>query len=397
MYWKEILKLKIEKMKTIIYILSLFLLALVPKCTAQQSDTALPKIENNLHGEIDYSKEALEIVSPQEGGKEIILGKIATDGTVHFDVPEFDIKALYDSIPLEPYKLQKWFSIDSNCKDLDVFAKTPYDEVYSRKYKLFVKKYGINVAVLEPIGDSLVSENKYFWLYADRAITVNEECSKANSRSGDIYASIRVHIALEKGWNFIEENISYDSNYDESDANAVRLQTTAFSISSPASKNVIWRLRQIADDEKIKTAKRLDHLTPLTKKQFEKWVPNTLGDLSLKTKEYGNPPKGQNNKNNIHLIYSNETLQKELELYAIDSAKNPKDMEKINFAYAMENKGKEAKDIKPYIAQYDERERIAQVWNKVQERIIVTASGVNITPEELWNYIQKLQIEKLNN
>ncbi|WP_452231864.1 hypothetical protein [Lacinutrix sp. MEBiC02595] len=384
-------------MKTITYILFLFVFTLLPSCNARQSDTALPKIEKNLYGELDYSKEALEIVSPQEGGKEIVLGKIATDGTVHFDAPEFDIKALYDSIRLEPYKLPKWFSIDSNCKDLDVFAKTPYDEVYSRKYKLFVKKYGINVAILESVGDSLVGENKYFWLYTDRAITVNEECSKANSRSGDIYASIRLNIALEKGWNFIEENITYDSDYDESDVNAVRLQIMEFSISSPASKNVKWRLRQIADDDKIQTAKRLDDLIPIPKKQFEEWVPNKLGDLSVTTKEYGNPPKGQKNKNNMHLIYANETQKKEIEVYVMDCAKSPKDMEMINFAYAMENKGKEAKDIKPYISQYKESDKTTQLWYKVKDRIVVTASGVNIESEELWNYIRKLKTEKLMN
>jgi len=45
----------------------------------------------------------------QANGEEIILGKINTDGTVHFNLPEFDIKALYDSIPLQQYKFHSLF------------------------------------------------------------------------------------------------------------------------------------------------------------------------------------------------------------------------------------------------------------------------------------------------
>ena len=127
---------------------------LFQSCKAQQSKIALPKVENHLKGELDYTYEALDLVQRQANGEEISLGKINADGTINFNLPEYDIKALYDSINLQHYKFQQLFSMDSSCKDRDVFAKTPFDDVYSQKYDpIFIKKYGINIAVLYPVSD----------------------------------------------------------------------------------------------------------------------------------------------------------------------------------------------------------------------------------------------------
>ncbi len=382
-------------MKTKNYILFLFVFTLVQPCIAQQSQTTLPKVENHLKGELDYTHEALELVQEQANGEEIILGKINKDGTIHFNLPEFDIKTLYDSISLQHYNFHSLFKMDSSCKDRDVFAETSFDDVYSQKYKLLVKKYGMDVAILEPTSNSLASSSKYFWFYIDRAITFKDECIKTSSRTGDIYATISANIKFEKGWNFIEENLETVQLNSQGDSLTTQLSKIHFTKISPANKKVKWSLRQINEDEKIQTAKRLYNLTPITKMQFEKWSPNKLGDLSVTTKEHGNPPQGQKNKNNMHLIYANETQKKEIDLYVIDCAKNPSNMNMINFAYAMENDGKDEKDIKPYIAQYSERAKATQLFYKVEDRIIVNASGVNINAEDLWGYIQKLNVEKL--
>ncbi len=382
-------------MKRITIQLILVMILSFVSCTVLQSQTTLPKVENHLNGELDYTHEALELVQRQQNDEEIILGKINKDGTIHFNLPEFDIKALYDSINLQHYDFHQLFKIDSSCKDRDVFAETPFDDVYSQKYKLLVKKYGINVAILEPTSDNQVNSSTYFWFYIDRAIAYKEECSKANSRTGDIYATISANIKFEKGWNFIEEKIETVEKLGKVDSLTTQLSKIQFTKISPANKKVKWSLRQIQKDEKIETAKRLDKLTPITKKQFEKWAPNKLGDLSITTKEHGIPPQGQKNKNNMHLIYTNATEKKEIDLYVIDSAKSPDDMNMINFAYAMENDGKDEKDIKPYVSQYNERDKATQLFYKVEDRIIVNASGVNINSDELWANIQKLNVEKL--
>ena len=367
-----------------------------------QAQSTLPKVENHLVGELDYTHEVLELVQRQVDGKEISLGKINTDGTIQFNLPEFD------SIPLILNKFQNWFSIDSDCKDRDVFAETPFDDVSSYKYDpIFIKKYGINIAALYPVSDEkIVSRNNnqrtilpaeatYFWFYIDRAIAYKDECIKISNSTGDAYASISANIKFEKGWNFIEENLAEVPNVNQDDSQSTGVRTTEFKRSSPSSKKVKWILKQIQEDEKIQTAKKLHNVEPLTKAQFEKWTPNKLGDLSITIKEHGNPPKRMQNKNNMHLTYVDKTQKKEIDLYVIDAAKSPDDMEMINFAYAMENDGKDEKDIKPYITQYNEREKATQLFYKVEDRIIVNASGININGEELWGYIKKLKVEKL--
>ncbi len=334
--------------KTTIQLILVMTLSLF-SCNEQQSQTALPKVENHLTGELDYAHEALDLVQMLVNREDISLGKITTDGTVHFNLPEFDIKALYDSIPLEPYKLQDWFSMDSGCKDKDASAETSYDDVYAQRTKaIWIKKYGIYVSILETESNKKIVSNKdstrdslaiikeHFWFYIDRAITYKENCSKVSHITGDIDHTISADIDFKKGWNFIEETTEWTLDDEQRNPNVSQVRKTQYTKSSPTSRNVKWSLRQVANDEKIQTAKRLDKLTPITKKQFEKWVPNKLGDLIVTTKEHGNPPKGQKNKNNMHLIYVNETNKKEIDLYVIDCAKSPDDMEMINFAYAME-------------------------------------------------------------
>ncbi len=385
-------------MKTKIYTLFLFTILCFQSCKAQETQITLPKVENHLKGELDYAHEALELVQRQENGEEISLGKIDKDGTIHFSLPEFDIKALFDSINLQPYPLQERLLM-SNCKDKNNSTKPSFDDIYTQEYKLFVKKYGTYVAILEAVSDEKKTKNNgsgigsiYSWFYINKAIDYKDECIKT-SYNNTVEATTSVNIQFEKGWNFIEKNQVAVRKYENS--KITQPEKVEFTKTSPSSKKVKWFLRQIKEDEKIQIAKKLDKLTPITKKQFEKWTPKKLGDLSVTTKEYGKPPKRQKNKNNIHLIYANKTQKKQIDLYVVDCAKSPDDMEMINFAYAMENRGKEEKDIKPYVAQYSEREKAMQLLYKVEDRIIVNASSKNMNAEELWSYIQKMKIEKL--
>jgi len=395
-------------MKTTTHITFILLLILLQGCAAQQVPTTLPKVENHLKGELDYTHEDLALVQKRVDGEEISLGKITTDGTIHFNLPEYDIKALYDSINLQPAKFQYLFDINSDCKDRDSFAETPFDDIYGQEYNpIYIKKYGMNIAALYPVSDEIIvsrnnnqrtmlpSEASYFWFYIDRAITYADDCLKISNRTGEAYASVRTNIQFKKGWNFIEENLVEIPDVNQENSQSTGLRAIEFKKSSPASKKVKWILKQFVAPEIVKRAKRLHHLTPITKTQFEKWTPNQLGDLALQSKEHGNPPRGQKNKNNLHLIYGNETQEKEIDLYVIDCAKRPNDMEMIDFAYAMAHDGKEEKEFKAYVAQFNERTKAMQLMYKVDDRIIVNASGVHTTAEELWGYIQKLKVEML--
>ena len=198
-----------------IQIYFLLLCSLYQSLIAQQTEATLPKVENHLKGDLDYTHEVLELVQKQINGKDMRVGQIHTDGTIHFNLPEFNIKRLYDSINLQHPKFQQLFEINSDCKDLDPFVKTPFDEVYSQKYNpIYVKKYNTYIAALYPVSDTIIvsrnnnnrtllpSEATYFWFYIDRAIAYKDDCTKISYHTGDAYTKISANVQFEKGSNY---------------------------------------------------------------------------------------------------------------------------------------------------------------------------------------------------
>jgi len=79
------------------------------------------------------------------------------------------------------------------------FAKTPFDTIYSEKNNaIYIKKYGIDIAVLEASTKQLTTNSTYFWFYIDRAITFKDDCTKISSRTNDMYATISANISFKK-------------------------------------------------------------------------------------------------------------------------------------------------------------------------------------------------------
>jgi len=127
-------------MKTKTYILFLLVFTLFQSCKTQQlqTKTSLPKIENQLEGELDYTKGGFELVQWPNGGDEITLGRIDEKGAIHFNLPEYDIKALGKSHSNSHFESQ--FNM-LKCKGegaVDAIGrplfKTPYDAIYSQLY-----------------------------------------------------------------------------------------------------------------------------------------------------------------------------------------------------------------------------------------------------------------------
>jgi len=388
--------------------LFLFCITLFAISSKAQQNSIVSKVENNLGGDIDYTKEELQLTFPQINGNKIVIGKIASDGSIHIDLPEIDIKALYNEINLGNAPLETMFEM-SNCKDEDNFAKSRYGDVFSRKYNLIsIYKYGIDVAYLAPVSskeilnnnhyqsDTLTTGSQYYFFNTDTEINFKETCIQ-NSFSGvyDIEMTRNSDIQFKKGWNFIKETLVETQEYTREDYHGQIPKKISYTNANYKDTGIKWYIKQLADDDKIQLAKKLHSLTPLTKDQFMKWMPNKLGDLSVTTKEHGTLPDGEENKNNLHLIYADETQKIKIDMYVVDCAKSPQDMEMVNFMYAMANDGKDKKDIKPYVAKYKEQENTTQLFYKVEDRITVSASGVNMNPEELWEYIKKLNIKKL--
>ena len=402
------------KIKT--FILFLFVLTLIQTCKAQKTHTVIPKVENHLKGELDYTHEALDLMQTQANGEEISLGIINTDGTILFNLPEFDIKALYDSIPLQQYKFHSLFLMDSSCKDRDIFAETPFDDVYAQKYDpVYITKYGKNIAILYPVtNDKMLTNNqyvskslavgsKYFWLYIDRAIVYNDECVKTSFKGNyDIEVAISANIQFEKGWNFIEESLVEIQDYSRDDYHTTLPKKIQFTQSAPASKKVKWFLKQIMEDEKILTAKKSYEIEPITKEQIEKWLPKKVGDFTRTSYEFDKILDRSVSKSNVFLVFDNG--KQKMEIAIIDGAKSPDDLEMVNFAFSMDKNydrvDKPASDTTTkrevhHISKEDKDNKTSQILSVFKDRIVLQAKGVNMTAEQLWQGVKELDIASI--
>ena len=401
-------------------LLFLLVCTLFQSCKAQQLQTTKPIIENHLKGDLDYVNEGLELVQKQQNGQEISLGKIDTNGTIHFNLPEFNIKALYDSIPLQHYNFHQLFLMNSDCKNRDIFEATPFDDVYTQSYDpMYIKKYGENIAILFPAtdekmfrnnnyyrsnsydGKSLTTGSKYYWFYIDRAIDFKDNCIK-NTANSEL--TVSANIKLEKGWNFIEESLLSTQKYIVNDYKGVKPKEIKFAKSSPNAKKIKWFLIQIMKDEEIEAAKKLFELKPITQEQFEKWLPKKAGDFTKTSYELDKKLDRSSSKtNNVFFVLENGNQK--IEIAVLDCAKSPDDLEMANFAFAMDEKYK--REDKPandsitnkgeerHISKENKENKTAQILSVFKDRIILQASGENITAEKLWELIASLQVSAI--
>ena len=227
----------------------------------------MPKLENQLQGELDYTKGGFELVQWQKSGDEITLGRIDETGEIHFDLPEYDIKALGKNH--RPSHFESQFKM-LRCKgrgDYDLayqpLFKTPYDDVYSQRYHdMYVKKYGVFIAYLSPVSNEkkLKSANKnigstYNWMYIDRDLDYKATCMREASEDTDLETERRADIQFVKGWNFIKSNVVELQYYGENSEHTIA-KTILYTLSSHESKDVKWYLVSVMDDEKIQAAKK---------------------------------------------------------------------------------------------------------------------------------------------
>jgi len=377
---------------------------------SEQNIINVPKVENKITGELNYTKNELQLSFIQYNREETPIGKIAKDGSIQFNLPDINLKAIYKEINMLSASLESMFEM-SQCKG-DTSYGTKYEDIYSQKYDIGIKLYGITVATLIPVSDEEIFKNltsddnlkyitgsKYSFYNIDQDINFDLECEQ-NDFAGayDIELKRTAKIPIKKGWNLIKETIEQTQQYTKEEFTKVIPKEITYTKVDYTDASIKWYINQMASEDEILLIKKLYHTTPLTKKAFVDWAPKKLTDnLPLTAIEYGKPPKNETNKNNIHLIFSNEHQKKDIELYIIDCAKNAEDLLIANNVYAMEAEYGEDKDKqpKPYVAQYNEEENTTKLLYKVNNRIVVNTTGLNIKPEELWKYIQQLKIEQL--
>ena len=375
-----------------------------------QSATGLPKVENNLGGEFDYTKNELQLILKELGGDETVIGKITKDGLIHFDFPEMDIKAIYKKNNFASASLQSLLGM-TGCKDEDPFAKRDHDNVIAHKYtEISINKYGVAIAQLSPVSSKGVLDNnqysnkvlkkgsQYSFYAIDSDVQFKEECMKTSfNGTYDIELLLAGNIKFNKGINLIEETLVEIQDYKKGDYHAQIPKKITYSNANHEDTAIKWHIKRSEGltNEKIQLAKNLYNLTPLTKKEFMKWVPKKLGDLSITSSEYGATLPRSKNKNNVHLVFSNEAKKRKIEVYIVDSAKNIEDLGMAIMIYEMDAQHGDSKQQKLYVSQYKKDKNTTKLIYKVADRIVIDAVGLNMKPDELWGYIKKLNIEKL--
>lgn len=271
-------------MKTKLIIVITIILFQSCKTQQLQTKTSLPKVENQLKGELDYTKGDLELVQWHKNGDEIILGRIDKKGAIHFNLPEFDIKAIHKNA--RNLGFQSQFQM-LNCKDKgelgffgQTLAKTPYDDIYYHMYApIFIKKYGEFVANLYSVSDknmwfeknhTKIIGSNYYWLYVDSAIEYKDKCIKPASKDANLEINVSADIQFKKGWNFIRRNVvSVQKGGENKDLSMPK--EILYTNGSSNSNEVKWYIKQRMDDDKIQAAKKIyNSATPITKEQFEK-------------------------------------------------------------------------------------------------------------------------------
>lgn len=257
-------------MKTKIYILFLVVFTLFLSCKTQQLDTktSLPKLENQLKGELDYTKGGFDLVQWQNGGDEIVLGKIDEKGNIHFNLPEYDIETLGKRHTNSHFESQFNMLICKDKGEVDMMGnplfKTPYDSIYAQLYApMYVKKQGAFGGYVAIVSDEkmLVKGNfdkiigeRYYWIYVDRAFHYKETCLRENDYYDNHAIERNADIQFKRGWNFVKSSVVEVQHYGENNEHTIP-KKIVFTLSSPTSKDVKWYLVRNKDDEKIIAAK----------------------------------------------------------------------------------------------------------------------------------------------
>jgi len=261
-------KLKNNYMRTKTLLLLTATLLLSCKTQEIQKVASSPTIENQFEGELDYANEGFELVQWQKGGDQITLGRIDSEGNIHFNMPEYDIRALgrnhMESSLQSQFMMSRCTNKGEYSRMGEALFETPYDDVYSQMYPpMYVRKHDLSSAYVSIITDErmLNKENfnkiigsKYYWMYIDRDLLYKDTCIRKSFKDPNLEWEMTADIAFKKGWNFIKNELVEVQKYGES-ADQITPKRTHFTIGDPYSKDIKWFLVRTKSDEQILEAK----------------------------------------------------------------------------------------------------------------------------------------------
>jgi len=151
-----------------------------------------------------------------------------------------------------------------------------------------------------------------------------------------------------------------------------------------------------------KKTEKLAKLKPITKNEIKKWMPEEIGDLKRTAYNIGN----QMGSSSVSLDFKG-TDSKRIKIKILDGAgtgspiiamysmmtKMDIDKENESGYERTETFNKQRVFVKYRSGNNYKKSEISYLLN---ERFGVEANGWNMEPKELWNYIKKLNLKKLN-
>ncbi len=381
-------------------------------CQAQNSGTP-PKIKN-------YTKGELEIKVAPFGldGNEINVGKVLPDGTIQFSWPDIDL-ANYESSDffMSHLKIALWMSV---CHDKKMEENNEEIKAVNTK-DLLLYKYGQNVGFLQPStrkefsnSDTLETGSSFSWYYSNGDGKFKAICTVYEEKGGlnDVYEidknnvrnTTTYDINFKKGWNLVEKSLLELKDQKRGD----ELITTKFKESkatiSQIPNNINWHMNYWANDELLEKEHQLISQTPIAKKQFENWLPRNLGDFKRTAYEIGKELERMPSTDNINIVFE-KNLHK-IEVTIVDCAGNKEaasmytlmaDMASSEWKEDSETGYQSATKMDgiPVMTDYNKNENNTTLSYSANERLLIKAEAVNIAPKELWEYLRKLDLEKL--
>ena len=156
-----------------------------------------------------------------------------------------------------------------------------------------------------------------------------------------------------------------------------------------------------------KNIENLSEMTPVTKETLKEWMPKDVLDMKRTKYEIGKQ-MGFAVVSNVSLDYKTEDKSKSISLKIIDGAGKGATivaMKKLELEMDVDSEsetgyertqtfGKQKILVKYYNSVYANHSFFKYIIN---DRVYVEARGKSLNPDELWNYLKKLEIEEIIN
>lgn len=389
-------------MKTKSPLLFLLIFTLWQSATSQ---SILPKIENYTKGDIE-----LKITSFGEENP-IKVGRITADGTIHFDWPKLDMSTIIDN----KFYINsiKNFTGAKYCKDPNKVLNNEEVQLVETKF-VYLFKYDQVVGCIVPSTQKGQEHNEQQlgttinWIYSYEETNAKVNCI-ARTEWEDYYRfdkTTNYDLTLKKGWNLISKSLTEIHEWEKGTESGRLPKTKVIKTLDQIPDDIHWHLKYWANDELIELERALIKLPPLTKSDFERWLPKRIGSFKRTGYELGKTLERLPITNNVNILF--EKGSKKIDLTIVDCAGDKKGTgmftlmldiasrdwhDKTETGYEMASK----RDDYRIMTEYIESETKTTLSYNAEDRYLIKAVGTNLEPEELWKHLKTLDIEALNN